>query len=94
MLSGAVAGVVSATAMSPLDVMKSRLMVSGGGSVGALAAHMLRTEGAGAFFRGWGPSLGRVVGYNVVLQVMLGQVRHMAAATHPERGAGSREVKL
>lgn len=67
---GSVAGGVAAGVTTPLDVVKTRLMLGREREgVGVLVGRMVREEGAGAFFRGVGP---RVVWISVGGAVFLG----------------------
>lgn len=53
---GSVSGAVAAGLTTPLDVLKTRMMLSTGRQgVGELMGRVLREEGAGAFFKGIGP---------------------------------------
>ncbi|GAB0497643.1 hypothetical protein MMPV_008980 [Pyropia vietnamensis] len=52
--AAAVSGVVTTTVSSPADVLKTRMMVEGGGrGLASIALGLLRTEGAQGLFRGW-----------------------------------------
>ncbi|KAF2739818.1 mitochondrial carrier [Polyplosphaeria fusca] len=56
---GSVAGAVAAGVTTPLDVVKTRLMLARERvAVGRVVRGIWRTEGAGAFFKGWGPRVG------------------------------------
>ena len=58
-LFGSVSGAVAAAATTPLDVLKTRMMLSTTSQpMGTMAADMLRNEGASVFFRGIGPRVG------------------------------------
>lgn len=68
---GSLAGAVAAGVTTPLDVMKTRLMLARGESerVGVVVRRMVREEGVGVFFRGVGL---RVVWISVGGAVFLG----------------------
>jgi len=70
-LFGSVAGAVAAGVTTPLDMLKTRLMLARGESerVGVVVRRMVREEGLGVFFRGVGP---RVVWISVGGAVFLG----------------------
>lgn len=52
--AAAVSGVVTTTVSSPADVLKTRMMVEGGGrGLAATALGLVRAEGARGLFRGW-----------------------------------------
>ena len=53
---GSAAGAVAAAITTPLDVLKTRMMLSSGEQkASAMLAHILRTSGPQAFFAGIGP---------------------------------------
>lgn len=55
---GSVAGAIAAAATTPLDVLKTRMMLAGKGlAVGPLAKQMLKEEGVSVFFAGIGPRI-------------------------------------
>jgi len=69
LLAGAVAGAVAATAVTPADVIKTRLQASQGSrKAGALqlGRELLQEGGVRAFFRGLGPRLMRIPIYTAV----------------------------
>lgn len=58
-LFGSVSGAIAAAATTPLDVLKTRMMLSTSSQpLGAMTADILRNEGAGVFFRGIVPRVG------------------------------------
>lgn len=77
LIAGAVAGGVAATAVTPADVIKTRLQVARGGHEEteaaaprggsfAIARTVLAESGVGGFFRGIGPRLARIPFYTAV----------------------------
>jgi solute carrier family 25 S-adenosylmethionine transporter 26 len=58
-LCGALAGGLGSIASTPMDVVKTRMMLGGGGYSGVTdcVTRMLKEEGAGSFFIGTGPRL-------------------------------------
>lgn len=55
---GSVAGAVAAAATTPLDVLKTRMMLAGKGhAIESLAKQMLKEEGLSVFFAGIGPRI-------------------------------------
>lgn len=55
---GSVAGAMAAAATTPLDVLKTRMMLAGKGlAIGSLAQQMLKQEGPSVFVAGIGPRI-------------------------------------
>lgn len=78
--AGAIAGVVATVICSPIDVIKTRLMnmkiENGKGlysGVGDCGIKTLRSEGFMAFFKGFGPSVSRLVPHTILTFVFYEQ---------------------
>lgn len=74
------AGFAATCVVSPIDVVKTRIMnarSSGGEGTSAfrVVADLARSQGVRGFFRGFVPSLIRVGGFNVVFFLVVEQTR-------------------
>merc|ERR1712070_700558 len=67
LVAGATAGAVAATAVTPFDVIKTRLQVSKGKATVLEVSRQLYAEGGiFSFFRGLGPRLARIPIYTAI----------------------------
>ena len=62
---------------SPVDVLKTRIMNAKPGEYSSIADCVVKTfkEGPLAFYKGFQANAGRIVSWNIVMFVTLGQVR-------------------
>ena len=78
LLSGLGAGFVACCVGSPVDVVKSRVMGDSAGKYKGFVdcvAQTLKSEGPGAFYKGFIPNFGRLGSWNVVMFLTLEQVK-------------------
>ena len=78
--SSMLTSVVATTASNPPDVVKTRVMNDGERKIGgpmAHAAHMLKTEGASAFMRGWTASYCRIGPHTIMSFVLVERTRQL-----------------
>lgn len=76
--AGVVAGLIGTTAAAPADVVRTRVMQTGGGSGGGMlgaVASIQREHGLRGFFRGWVPAYMRVGPLFVLMPALVEQVR-------------------
>ena len=92
-LFGALSGVLSATAICPAEVVKVRMQAARGGGGGggggggwAVAARVVRHEGAGALFSGLRPLLLRDVPFNAIF---MGAYRNLVQLYRVGAGVGA-----
>ncbi|KAJ9520062.1 hypothetical protein QJQ45_030136 [Haematococcus lacustris] len=78
--SSMIAGLVTTTITNPLDVIKTRMFVSGGRYKGALecASHVLKTEGPIGFMKGWSASYARLGPHTVIMFLTAERLRKYA----------------
>ncbi len=86
--SGLTAGLAATVLGSPWDVIGTRLMAPGKKSstkgeakqvtsLFPFIAHMLRTEGVGAFYKGFVPNFARIGSFNIVLWLSYEQIKKL-----------------
>ncbi|KAL0051555.1 hypothetical protein WJX82_009741 [Trebouxia sp. C0006] len=83
--SGLTAGLAATVLGSPWDVIGTRLMAPGKSTGKAkqaqglfpFIAHMLRTEGIGAFYKGFVPNFARIGSFNIVLWLSYEQIKKL-----------------
>ncbi|KAI9274747.1 mitochondrial carrier domain-containing protein [Phascolomyces articulosus] len=80
--SSVLAGLVATTVCSPVDVVKTRVMVAKDGNMSALKimAHMFKNEGIASFFKGWTPAFIRLGPQTIITFVVLEQFKKWHAA--------------
>lgn len=76
-VSSSIAGFVAAVVGSPVDVLKTRIMNAKPGEYSGLLDCIWKTmkEGPKAFYKGFVANASRIVTWNVVMFVSLGQIR-------------------
>jgi hypothetical protein len=78
--SGAIAGVIATIICSPIDVVKTRLMNMKTGAYRGVADCFVKTmknEGSIAFFKGFGPSVSRLVPQTILTFMFLEQFQRL-----------------
>ncbi|GLI62909.1 uncoupling protein 2 [Volvox africanus] len=53
-------GLVTTTVTNPVDVVKTKMFIAGGGNQRAVALEILRNDGARGFFKGWSANYARL----------------------------------
>ncbi|KAL0026040.1 hypothetical protein WJX79_004503 [Trebouxia sp. C0005] len=84
-LYDAIKGLAATVLGSPWDVIGTRLMAPGKSTGKAkqaqglfpFIAHMLRTEGIGAFYKGFVPNFARIGSFNIVLWLSYEQIKKL-----------------
>lgn len=74
LLCASMAGFTACIIGSPVDVLKTRLMNAEKGMYANpidCVAKTFKNEGAGAFYKGFGPNVGRLAGWNCVMFLTL-----------------------
>ena len=72
------AGFTACIVGSPVDVLKTRIMNATPGQFGGpldVVYQTIKTEGFGAFYKGFAPNVGRLAGWNCVMFLTLEQVK-------------------
>jgi hypothetical protein len=64
--SSVIAGIVTTTASNPVDVIKTRIMNTGGG-LGEVAVSIFKEHGVFGFFRGWTASYSRLGPHTIII---------------------------
>lgn len=88
-LAGAIAGVTATTAIQPIDLVKTRLQLSGEGTLGkppspfAVARQILATSGPGGFYVGYSAAVTRQLVYG---SARLGLFRIFSDRLRAQRG--------
>ena len=77
------AAVITVTFIHPIDVVKTRMQVAkaGEGSLGQIVSGALKTEGAGAFYKGIGPAWLREASYTSLRLGLYEPVKVLVGAT-------------
>lgn len=79
-----IASLITTTVANPADVVKTRIMNDPHGVVGGASAHfkhILRTDGACGFLKGWMASYLRIGPHTVISLVLIEKVRQMMGMT-------------
>ena len=81
--SSMIAGLVTTTITAPLDVVKTRMFLSGSkytgsGAIARCAADVMRTEGLGGFMRGWSAAYARLGPHTVIMFLAAERLRKYA----------------
>ena len=83
LLASMLGGLVTTTVTSPVDVIKTKMFVAGRQGSGPLStfAHLVRTEGYAALFKGWSANYSRLGPQTSITFVVAEQLRHHMGMT-------------
>jgi len=74
-----IAGLISTTATSPFDVIKTQIMISSGSNLSIPQAllGLYQRDGISGFFRGWTPNYARIGPQTVITLLILEKLRDL-----------------